>query len=95
MGLIFWFLMGYVFNSSLTCGSGLCVIILVFKPRERSREGSFIKAARALGISGPAVSKQIKSLEALLNLVLLHRTTRAVTLAGAFMRTIRTGVSCH
>ena len=63
--------------------------------REVARQGSFIKAARALGISGPAVSKQIKSLEAQLNLVLLHRTTRAVTLTGAFMRSIRTGVSCH
>ena len=40
-------------------------------------QGSFIKAART-GISGPAISKQIK-IEARLNLVLLHRTT-AVTL---------------
>ena len=48
--------------------------------REVARQGSFIKAARILGISGPAISKQIKNLEARLNLVLLHRTTRAVTL---------------
>ena len=54
--------------------------------REVARQGSFIKAARALGISGPAVSKQIKSLEARLNLVLLHRTTRAVTLTEAGQR---------
>ena len=54
--------------------------------REVARQGSFIKAARALGISSPAVSKQIKSLEARLNLVLLHRTTRAVTLTEAGQR---------
>lgn len=54
--------------------------------REVARQGSFIKAARTLGISGPAVSKQIKSLEGRLNLVLLHRTTRAVTLTEAGQR---------
>ena len=54
--------------------------------REVARQGSFIKAARILGISGPAISKQIKNLEARLNLVLLHRTTRAVTLTEAGRR---------
>ena len=44
------------------------------------------RAARILGISGPAISKQIKNLEARLNLVLLHRTTRAVTLTEAGRR---------
>ena len=54
--------------------------------REVARKGSFIKAARALGVSGPAISKQIKNLEARLNMVLLHRTTRAVTLTEAGQR---------
>ena len=51
--------------------------------REVARQGSFIKAARILGISGPAISKQIKNLEARLNLVLLHRTTRCHPDRGA------------
>ena len=54
--------------------------------REVARQGSFIKAARALGVSGPAISKQIKNLEARLNMMLLHRTTRAVTLTEAGQR---------
>ena len=63
-------------------------LIMLYHPgfealREVARQGSFIKAARALGVSGPAVSKQIKNLEARLNMVLLHRTTRAVTLTEA------------
>lgn len=44
------------------------------------------RAARILGISGPTISKQIKNLEARLNLVLLHRTARAVTLTEAGRR---------
>ena len=42
------------------------------------RQGSFIGAANALGISGAAVSKQIKRLETQLNMVLFYRTTRRV-----------------
>ena len=42
------------------------------------RQGSFIGAARELGISGAAVSKQIKRLEQRLNIVLFYRTTRRV-----------------
>lgn len=42
------------------------------------RQGSFIGAANALGISGAAVSKQIKRLETQLNMVLFYRTTRHV-----------------
>ena len=54
--------------------------------REVARQGSFIQAARIIGISGPAISKQIKNIEARLNLVLLHRTTRTVTLTEAGRR---------
>ena len=42
------------------------------------RQGSFIGAANELGISGAAVSKQIKRLEQRLNIVLFYRTTRSV-----------------
>ena len=42
------------------------------------RQGSFIGAANALGISGAAVSKQIKRLETELNMVLFYRRTRRV-----------------
>ena len=45
-----------------------------------ANNGNFSKAANALGISKPAVSKQIKSLEQRLGLVLFHRTTRIVSL---------------
>ena len=41
---------------------------------------SFVAAGRALGMSGPAVSKQIKALEDRLGVRLLNRTTRSVTL---------------
>jgi DNA-binding transcriptional LysR family regulator len=41
---------------------------------------SFIAAARALGTTGPAVSKQIKALEEQLGVKLFHRTTRKVSL---------------
>ena len=51
--------------------------------REVANHGSFSKAANALGISGPAVSKQVKSLEEKLGLVLFHRTTRIVSLTEA------------
>ena len=48
--------------------------------RQVANSGSFTGAARALGISGAAVSRQIKALEARLGLVLFNRTTRVVTL---------------
>ena len=41
---------------------------------------SFAKAARILGLTGPAVSKQVMALEEDLGVKLLHRTTRQVTL---------------
>ena len=40
---------------------------------------SFSGAARALGITGPAVSKQIQALESELDVRLLTRTTRHVS----------------
>lgn len=41
---------------------------------------SFIKAAHVLGITGPAVSKQIQALEDRLGVRLLNRTTRLISL---------------
>ncbi|MFK5980072.1 MAG: LysR family transcriptional regulator [Rhizobiaceae bacterium] len=41
---------------------------------------SFAAAARSLGLTGPALSKQVQSLEDQLGVRLLHRTTRQVTL---------------
>lgn len=41
---------------------------------------SFAKAAKALGMTGPAASKQVMALEGELGVKLLHRTTRLVTL---------------
>lgn len=41
---------------------------------------SFIKAAHVLGITGPAVSKQIQALEDRLGIRLLNRTTRLISL---------------
>ncbi|WP_133128804.1 LysR family transcriptional regulator [Legionella nagasakiensis] len=41
---------------------------------------SFIEAARALGMSGPAMSKQVQSLERTLGVRLLNRTTRLINL---------------
>lgn len=41
---------------------------------------SFAGAARSLGMTGPALSKQVQSLEDQLGVRLLHRTTRQVTL---------------
>lgn len=45
-----------------------------------ARLQSFVAAGRELGMSGPAVSKQIKALEESLGVRLLNRTTRSVTL---------------
>ncbi len=41
---------------------------------------SFAGAARELGVTGPALSKQVQALENQLGVRLLHRTTRQVTL---------------
>ena len=48
--------------------------------RAVAENSSFTKAARQLGVTGPAVSKQIKQLEERLSLTLFHRTTRSVAL---------------
>ena len=50
------------------------------------KRGSFIGAADELGVSGAAISKQIKSLEQRLNLVLFYRTTRSVVPTEAAQR---------
>ncbi len=47
---------------------------------EVALQGSFTKAAAQLGVSGAAVSKQIKLIEQKLGLVIFHRTTRTVKL---------------
>lgn len=44
---------------------------------------SFAGAARSLGLTGPALSKQVQALEDQLGVKLLHRTTRLVTLTEA------------
>lgn len=45
--------------------------------------GSFSKAADALGISPPAVSKQLRDLERFLKVRLLRRSTRSLELTKA------------
>ena len=47
---------------------------------EVAKHQSFAAAARELGITGPAVSKQVQALEDQLDVKLLYRTTRKVTL---------------
>lgn len=47
------------------------------------RHGQFTRASRALSVAQPAVSQQIKRLEAELGLQLLRRTTRSVELTDA------------
>ena len=42
--------------------------------------GSFVGAARALGLSPPAVTRGVAALEARLGVMLFHRSTRAVSL---------------
>src|SRR6516225_994064 len=48
-----------------------------------ARHGSFTKAARRLHVAQPAVSAQIRRLEAELGTTLLERTTRRVALTHA------------
>lgn len=48
-----------------------------------ARHGQFTRASRALSVAQPAVSQQIKRLEAELGLDLLRRTTREVELTDA------------
>lgn len=50
---------------------------------EVAKYGSFAGAARALGLTGPAISKQVQSLEDQLGVRLLNRTTRHVALTEA------------
>ena len=45
--------------------------------------GSFSKAADSLGLSAPAVSKQMRELERFLKVQLLRRSTRSFTLTQA------------
>jgi DNA-binding transcriptional LysR family regulator len=45
-----------------------------------AKHESFAGAARALGMTGPAISKQVQSLEERLGVKLLNRTTRQVSL---------------
>ena len=47
---------------------------------EVAKKQSFAQAAKALGMTGPAISKQVMALEEELGVKLLHRTTRMVTL---------------
>ncbi|MCI5050486.1 MAG: LysR substrate-binding domain-containing protein [Rickettsiales bacterium] len=47
---------------------------------EVAKHESFAAAARSLGVTGPALSKQVQALEDQLGVRLLHRTTRLVTL---------------
>jgi DNA-binding transcriptional LysR family regulator len=44
------------------------------------KNGSLTRAARSLGLTGPAVSKQVQSLEGKLGVKLLNRTTTHVGL---------------
>ncbi len=53
-----------------------------------ARRRSFSRAARELRVSTSAVSQSVRQLEELLRVVLLHRTTRAVTPTEAGERLI-------
>ena len=47
---------------------------------EVAKQESFVAAARVLGVTGPAVSKQVLALENSLGVKLLYRSTRKVSL---------------
>lgn len=55
-----------------------------------ARHRSFSAAARELGVSTSAVSQSVRQLEALLKVVLLQRTTRAVSVTQAGARLVET-----
>jgi len=55
-----------------------------------AREGSFTRAAAQLGISQPAISHSVRSLEERLGVRLLTRTTRKVSATEAGERLLRT-----
>lgn len=63
---------------------GLTIIMQVHK------YGSLSKAAKALGISAPAVSAQIKLMEEQLGFVLFNRTTRSVVATEATEKLVST-----
>lgn len=63
--------------------------------REIEKQGSFVAAANSLGISAPAVSKQVKSLENRLGILLFNRTTRTVVPTEAGKQLIATLNSSH
>ena len=63
--------------------------------REIEKQGSFVAAANSLGISAPAVSKQVKSLENRLGILLFNRTTRTVVPTEAGKKLIATLNSSH
>lgn len=52
---------------------------LIYSFLQVVKERSFVKAARNLGMTGPALSKQIRALEDELGVRLLNRTTRVVS----------------
>ncbi|HST44344.1 MAG TPA: LysR family transcriptional regulator [Luteimonas sp.] len=54
-----------------------------------AREGSFTRAAAVLGITQSAVSQTVKALEARLDIRLLTRTTRSLSLTPAGERLVR------
>ena len=58
--------------------------------RKVAKHASFTKAAIELGVSGAAVSRQVKILEERLGLVLFHRTTRSVVVTEASKKLIDT-----
>ncbi|MCU7933185.1 MAG: LysR family transcriptional regulator [Candidatus Thiodiazotropha sp. (ex Codakia rugifera)] len=50
---------------------------------EVAKQGSFVSAARTLGMSASSISRQLMSLEQWLDVELLHRTTRQLNLTDA------------
>ncbi|GGE22331.1 LysR family transcriptional regulator [Aureimonas endophytica] len=58
-----------------------------------ARAGSFTRAAKAMGVSQPALSQTVRELEARLGLRLLNRTTRSVSTTEAGERLLRSVAS--